>query len=81
MRLAMFLVKFFFLGAFFIISNQNLALNEKGNFNIFLSSYSGWMEDLFYSGKAITGYVIKVDWMPKLENTPEKDIFSQQQKP
>ncbi|MCH7568880.1 MAG: hypothetical protein IIA87_05670 [Nanoarchaeota archaeon] len=74
MKTAMFIIKFLLLGALFIVSNEDLALKEKDNFNEFTGLYSDWLGSLFEHGKDLTGYIVKVDWLPKTENSPQRDV-------
>jgi hypothetical protein len=70
MRALIFVVKLLLLGAFFIVSNEDLALKDPGNFEDFSGLYYDWLGDLFNGGKTVTGYVIKVDWLPTLDSDP-----------
>jgi hypothetical protein len=56
---------FFTLSALLIISNNDLALYEKENYEIFLDSYVGWLNKLFTNSQKITGEAIKLDWLPE----------------
>lgn len=56
---------FFTLSALSIISNNDLALYEKENYEIFLDSYVGWMNKLFTNFQKLTGEAIKLDWLPE----------------
>ena len=60
----MLLIIFLILGAFFIISNENLALSDRTNFDVFKDLYYEWLINLFENSKEITGYVINSDWLP-----------------
>ena len=65
MRVIMTILIFLILGAFFIISNENLALKEKDNFETLKDRYLEWLGNLFDNTKDLTGYVINSDWLPK----------------
>ena len=56
---------FFTLSALLIISNNDLALYEKENYEIFLDSYVGWLNKLFTNSQTLTGEAIKLDWLPE----------------
>jgi len=58
---------FFILGALFIISNNNLGLAEKENISSFSKMYVGWIGNLYSNAQSVTGYVVKLDWLPKVE--------------
>ena len=64
MKTVMFLIVFLLIGAFFIISDENLRMNEAENIKFFLKSYAGWFGDLFDNGGQIAGYVVKMNWLP-----------------
>jgi len=61
----MFFVIFFCLGAFFLVSEHNLNLNEKGNFSNLSGMYVVWLDQLFIQFKTYTGYAVNMDWLPK----------------
>lgn len=64
MKFVVFLVIFLLVGAFFIISNNNLHLGKSDEFHKFMNMYYGWFFKLFGNVKSISSYVINVDWMP-----------------
>ena len=57
---------FLLLGAFFIITSENLALKNKDNFEQFSSLYYSWFDNLFENGKTLTGYIIDSKWLPEI---------------
>ncbi len=68
MKLLTFAIIFIFLSAFLIISNGNLALKDSDSRLTFARAYYSWFLGLFGNFKTISGNVIDVDWIPKLEN-------------
>ena len=64
MKILMFIILFLLIGAFFIISNQNLKLGEKQNIQTFLTLYSEWFDQLITNSKTASGYAIKMKWLP-----------------
>ena len=64
MKFTIILVKLLFLGALFIISNQNLHLIDSHEREIFVNSYSSWLGDLFEHGQEVTAFVVKFEWLP-----------------
>ena len=64
MKIFLLIIVFLLLGAFFIISNNNLALIVPKNIDIFIVKYIGWFSDLSQNIKSLTGYAIKLDWLP-----------------
>ncbi len=65
MKLLMLAVMLIFIGAFFIISNSNLALSQEGNMQKFVSMYKVWIFSITDNLLKTTGYMIKMDWLPK----------------
>lgn len=55
---------FFLIGAFFIISENNLALKQASNIDKFLGLYSYWLSHIFDNTKGVSAYVIKMNWLP-----------------
>jgi hypothetical protein len=64
MKTIMFFIVFLLIGAFFIVSNENLRMNKKDNVRFFFKSYGNWFDDLFDNGGQIAGYVVKMNWLP-----------------
>ena len=64
MKIFLFILLFLFIGAFFIISNQEIRLNNSENIGLFLDEYGKWMDNLFGNGKVVVGYVAKMEWLP-----------------
>jgi hypothetical protein len=64
MKSLMFLVMFLFLGAFFIISNQNIKMDSSENVGQFFSLYGQWIDGLIRNSGKIGGYVVKMEWLP-----------------
>ncbi len=65
MKWVLFLAVFFLaLGAFLIISNHNLHLGVKEEISIFYGWYYHWLTSLVSQGEHITGYALKLDWLP-----------------
>ncbi len=67
MKSLMILIIFLLLGGFFIISNHELYLNNNEDVDEFLLSYADWIEGLIGNSKTVTGYLVKMDWMPEHE--------------
>lgn len=56
---------FLCVGGFFIISNENIKLNNSENVGLFFEKYSCWMDKLFSNGGVVVGYVSKMEWLPE----------------
>ncbi len=67
-RIAIFLIKFFLIGALYIVSINNLALNVESNREIFLDKYSSWIYNTFDNTYGIVGDAIKLEWLPEGNN-------------
>lgn len=64
MKTIMIIIMFFLVGAFFIVSENNLALNDQAKFNQFVGLYSSWLSQIFGNIGGVSGYVVKMDWLP-----------------
>lgn len=64
MKIIVLVVMFLCIGAFFIISQGNLALNEPGNIDKFVSLYKDWIGKTFGNLGGLTGHIIKMEWLP-----------------
>ncbi|MBA7615343.1 hypothetical protein ES703_22623 [subsurface metagenome] len=58
------LIKFFFISALFIISNENLYLREPVDRETFFNTYSTWLGNLFSQSIEVAGSVINLKWLP-----------------
>ena len=75
MKLSIIILKFLFIGALFIISNENLALHNPDSREIFYQHYFSWLSTIFDHAKQITGYVVNSGWLPG-ENKPYLESIS-----
>jgi len=67
MKFFMFLVFFLLLGGFFIIAENNIYLNESNGVSNFFSLYGAWIDGLVENSGVVSGYVVKMDWLPSSE--------------
>jgi len=65
MKIFLLVMIFFLMGAFFIISNENIKMNSSSNVISFLEEYFSWFDKLGSSGKGIVGYFAKMEWLPE----------------
>jgi hypothetical protein len=65
MKFYLFLMIFLLVGAFFIISNNNLHMGKQVEMDKFLSLYYSWFGSLFDNAKSLTAYAIKSEWLPE----------------
>ena len=68
MKTLMFIILFLLIGAFFIISNENIKLDNKENINHFFKLYGKWFDRLTENSGVVLGYVVKMEWLPNSEN-------------
>ena len=64
MKIYISILKFFFIGALFIVSNEHLYLSNSVDVGTFFNMFYDWLENLFGHGMEITGYVINSEWLP-----------------
>lgn len=64
MKVLIFVIVFLLIGGFFIISNKNIALNGSENVGLFFREYASWIDALAGNGKVVSGYVVKMEWLP-----------------
>jgi len=79
MKITIIIIKLLFLGALFIVSNQNLHLIDTDERTTFTDMYSKWISSLVVQGGEVTGYIVKFEWLPTKENdfyNSEKNIIS-----
>ncbi len=64
MKLLAFVLVFLLFGAFYIISNENLALSKKQDALQFGRMYYNWLGELISNAQGITGFLVHADWLP-----------------
>ena len=69
MKILIIFIMFLFIGAFFIISENNLALNKTGNVDRVLGIYSLWLSQIFDNARVMTGDVVRMNWLPEKNET------------
>lgn len=60
----MFIILFLLLGAFFIISQNNLSVITNNGAVKFISAYGKWLLGFGINSIQTIGYAIKLDWFP-----------------
>ena len=65
MKIIIIFIMFYLIGAFFIISENNLALNKTGNVDKVIGLYSLWLSHLFDNARLMTGDVVRMSWLPE----------------
>jgi len=69
MKIILFVIIFFLLGAFFIISEHNLKLANPSDRTELGKFYFNWLGQIFENSRNVVGYVIKLDWLPSGNTT------------
>jgi len=64
MKLLMLLIFFLLIGAFFIISNENIRMNSQENVDRFFDLYGEWIDSLTSNSQVVVGHVVKMEWLP-----------------
>ena len=64
MKTFMFIIMFLLIGAFFIISNEEIKLDSEKNIGVFFNLYGQWIDSLVGNGRTVLGYVVKMEWLP-----------------
>lgn len=65
MKVLLLILKFLFIGALFIISNNQLYLSDSSDMITFKNMYSEWIGSIFDSFSTITSFVVQSDWLPQ----------------
>ena len=65
MKIIMLVFMFFCIGAFFIISQNNLSLGNPENLENFISFYKNWVENSFENVGRLTGHIVNMEWLPE----------------
>ncbi len=65
MKIIIAIIMFLCIGAFFIISQNTLALIEEKNMSEFVSLYKDWLSRTFNNIGSLTGHIVNMDWLPK----------------
>lgn len=64
MKIPIFILMFFVLGALLIISNNNLAIYRQGSFENFFGLYVEWINQIYKNIQILTGDVARLYWLP-----------------
>lgn len=65
MKLFLFIMMFFLIGAFFIISENNLSIIEGHDQDVLIKMYSAWIGKILDNSRSLSGYVIRMNWLPE----------------
>jgi len=76
MKIPILLIKMLFVGALFIISNQNLSMAHTEDRQAFYDLYYNWLGTLFSQTAEVTGYMVKFEWLPTNNGTVSEVLHS-----
>jgi hypothetical protein len=65
MKITIVIIKFLFIGALFIVSNENLHLSVPTERSTFFDNFFSWLDTLFGHSLEIVGYVVNSEWLPQ----------------
>ena len=69
MKFSISILKFLFIGALFIVSNEHLYLKNTEDLAVFFDLFYVWISTLFTHSLQIVGYVINSEWLPQANQT------------
>ena len=65
MKIFMFIIMFLLIGAFFIISEENINIRNSEERAKFFNLYGKWFDQLGANTNVVSGYVFKMGWLPE----------------
>ena len=65
MKIFIFILMFFIIGALLIISNNNLAMYQQSNVVEFSELYVEWFDGLYANSQILIKEIVKLNWLPK----------------
>ncbi|MFW6025029.1 MAG: hypothetical protein ACOCRX_01675 [Candidatus Woesearchaeota archaeon] len=71
MKLITYILIFLLFGAFLIQVNYEFNLKDKEDQRGFLYHFGSWVSNLFSNVKTLTGYAIRMDWLPDGTNVTD----------
>ena len=76
-KLFLFVVLFLVIGAYLIIQNNNLDIEEEEGRKKFLTSFTGWLFKVGKSTKNVASYATEQEWLPDEEavNQTNTSVF------
>lgn len=64
MKIYILIIKFLFIGALFIVSDNHLVLTDSHQRDTFLTLYVDWLSGLYGKSVGLTAYVVNSEWLP-----------------
>jgi len=65
MKVFIFILMFFIIGALLIISNNNLVMYQQSNVGEFSELYVEWVDGLYANSQILVKEIAKLNWLPK----------------
>ncbi|MCK4552737.1 hypothetical protein KAT80_00860 [Candidatus Pacearchaeota archaeon] len=65
MKIFIFILMFFIIGALLIISNNNLAMCQQSNVAKFSELYVEWFDGLYANSQILIKEIVKLNWFPE----------------
>lgn len=65
MKITIVILKFLFIGALFLVTNENLYLSNPQDRQVFFDLFYSWLANLFNHAVQLTGYVTESEWLPQ----------------
>ncbi len=65
MKIFIFILMFFIIGALLIISNNNLAMYQQSNVVKFSELYVEWFDGLYANSQILIKEIVKLNWFPE----------------
>ena len=69
MKLYLIIAIFILMNGFFIISNNDLKMDNAENISKFILIYGEWIDRISNNLSTISGNVVKMDWTPQNSST------------
>jgi len=76
MKILIFILIFFILGALLIIENNNLAMHKQENIKIFSELYVKWINNIYINFQSLTGEIVKKNWFSVSTQADTADNFN-----
>jgi hypothetical protein len=70
MKITIFIIKFLFIGALFLVTNEHLYLSDPQDRATFFDLFYSWLASLTSRVVQVTGYVTSSSWLPQNYSVP-----------
>ena len=80
MKITLLVIELVLISALFIISNQDLRLQNAADRVVFGNLYYNWMGLMFNNGRTIVGNVVNLQWLPpanqSVQNSQIREVLN-----